>query len=168
MKKGKGGRKTRKRQGIGSHFPLSPRLPWSPTPFEAIVFILKHNFVVVWQEKKGKREEGGRLREKAWEGKGRESPSPFSLISPPWFPRHPPPPAPFPLHFLHLPRSLTLSYGLLSFVSFTTDNFWKCNAIYSINPIYIIGIAKLFRNPTVSSFEHCILRSLLFLNVIHS
>ena len=61
--KREGGRKTRKRQGIGSHFPLFPRLPWSPTPFEALVFILKHNFVVAWQVKKGKR--GGEKNAKA-------------------------------------------------------------------------------------------------------
>lgn len=66
-------------------FPSLPLTPLISHPFRRNSFYTKTQFCsrVTGEKRKG---EGG-LREKAWEGKGRGSPSPFSLISLPWFPR---------------------------------------------------------------------------------
>ena len=89
--KREGRRKTRKRKGRGSHILSLPHLP------PLISHSFGSNSRVAGEKREGG---GGRGRKKAWEGKGRGSLSPFSLISRPWF---------HPLHFRRLPRRLTLS-----------------------------------------------------------
>ena len=145
--KREGRRKTRKRKGRGSHILSLPHLP----P------LISHSFGSNSRVAGEKREGGGGGvgAKKSVRGK-RERP--FLPHLPALIP---PPPLPTPAA-----QAYSFVMGsCLSQVSQLTTFESEMLFILSIPFIQSECMAKLFRNPTVSSFEYCILLSSLFLNV---
>ena len=148
--KREGRRKTRKRKGRGSHILSLPHLP----P------LISHSFGSNSRVAGEKREGGGGggRAKKSVRGKREREPFPFLPHLPALIP---PPPLPTPAA-----QAYSFAMGsCLSQVSQLTTFESEMLFILSILFIQSECMAKLFRNPTVSSFEYCILLSSLFLNV---
>ena len=120
--KREGRRKTRKRKGRGSHILSLPHL----------FPLISHSFGSNSRVAGEKREGGGGGGEKKREREKGEGAFPLSPSSPGLDS------TPFTSDACR--AGLLFRYGFLSFAGFTTDNFWKWNAIYSVNPIYTIGM----------------------------
>ena len=144
MKKGKGGEKRESEKGEGAIY--------SPCP---ISHSFGSNSRVAGEKREGG---GGGGAKKSVRGKREREPFPFLPHLPALIP---PPPLPTPAA-----QAYSFAMGsCLSQVSQLTTFESEMLFILSILFIQSECMAKLFRNPTVSSFEYCILLSSLFLNV---